>query len=51
MTKFKMFETNKSLRNLIFENSNLFRLPARSRYGEGRDFDIRISDFCDPTST
>jgi hypothetical protein len=23
---------------------DLFRLPARSRYGEGRDFDIRISD-------
>jgi hypothetical protein len=23
---------------------NLFRLPARSRFGEGRDFDIRISD-------
>jgi len=24
---------------------NLFSLPARSRSGEGRDFDIRISDF------
>jgi hypothetical protein len=23
---------------------NLFRLPARSRFGEGRDFDIQISD-------
>jgi len=49
-----MFETNKSLRHLDFENSDLFRLPARSpasrslaegrRFGEGRDFDIRISD-------
>jgi len=37
-----MFETNKGLKNLNFENSNLFRLPARSRYGEGRDFDIRL---------
>jgi len=25
-----------------FEDLNLFRLPARSRFGEGRDFDIRI---------
>jgi len=23
---------------------DLFRLPARSRFGEGRDFDIRISN-------
>jgi len=50
-----MLETSESLRRLDFENSNLFRLPARSpasrslaegrRSGEGRDFDIRISDF------
>jgi len=26
MTKFQMFETDKSLRNLNFENSNLFRI-------------------------
>jgi hypothetical protein len=45
MTKFQMFEMKKNLKNLNFENSNLFRLPARSRFGEGRDFDIRISDF------
>ena len=45
MTKLKMFETDKSLRHLDFEHLNLFRLPARSRFGEGRDFDIRISDF------
>jgi hypothetical protein len=25
---------------LNFENSNLFRLPAQSRFGEGWDFDI-----------
>jgi len=36
MTKFQMFKTNKSLRNLNFENSDLFP-----------DFDIRISDFFD----
>jgi hypothetical protein len=50
-----MLETNESLRRLGFENSNLFRLPARSpasrslaegrRSGEGRDFDIRISNY------
>jgi hypothetical protein len=28
-----------------FENLDLYRLPARSRFGEGRDLDIRISDF------
>jgi hypothetical protein len=30
---------------LNFKNLDLFRLPARSRSGEGRNFDIRISDF------
>jgi hypothetical protein len=27
---------------LGFEFLSLFRLPARSRFGEGRDFDIRL---------
>jgi len=44
MTKFKMFKI-KSLENLSLGNLDLFRLPARSRFGEGRDFDIRISNF------
>jgi len=41
-----MLETDKLLENLNLENSNLFRLPARSpaRRSKGRDFDIRISD-------
>jgi len=43
-----MFETNKSLKHLDFENLDLFRLPARSRFGEGRSFDIRISDLDHP---
>ncbi len=30
--------------HLRFEFWSLFRLPARSRFGEGREFDIRISD-------
>ncbi len=29
MTEFQMFETDKSLRNLNFENSNLFRVGPR----------------------
>jgi hypothetical protein len=29
---------------LNFGYSNLFRLPARSRFGEGRDFEFRASD-------
>jgi len=28
-----------------FGNLNLFRLPARSRFGEGRDFEFRASNF------
>jgi len=38
MAKFRIFETNKRLRHLDFENSNLFRLPA-GRQG------FRYSDF------
>jgi hypothetical protein len=39
------FIKQKSLEILNFEKLNLFRLPARSRFGQGRDFDIRNSDF------
>jgi hypothetical protein len=42
MTEFQMFETSKSLGNLNFGNSNLFRLPARSRF---RRQGFRYSDF------
>jgi hypothetical protein len=36
------------LGHLNFGHWDLFRLPARSRFGEGRDFDIRISDLLNP---
>jgi hypothetical protein len=44
ISKFEFPNVQNSFGHSNFGHLDLFRLPARSRSGEGRNFDIRISD-------